>query len=161
MDIPTWQKWNKSSHSMMTLFRRSFLNGGSMASYMLLHITCIFDVEPGLHRSMHPHCNDWSSGHPGVKSTDQRDIQGTHPPALNDSKVLGAIMGPIWGREDPGGPHVGPMNFAIWDGDTTVLWEAIHWQLSFVNLKIIMMPTLLSLVAPQIVVPKNQGPNSI
>ena len=23
-------------------------------------------------------------------------------------------MGPIWGREDPGGPHVGPMNFAIW-----------------------------------------------
>ena len=26
-----------------------------------------------------------------------------------DSKVHGAIMGPIWGR------HVGPMNFAIWD----------------------------------------------
>ena len=24
-------------------------------------------------------------------------------------------MGPIWGRQDPGGPHVGPMNFAIWD----------------------------------------------
>ena len=23
-------------------------------------------------------------------------------------------MGTIWGREDPGGPHVGPMNFAIW-----------------------------------------------
>ena len=22
---------------------------------------------------------------------------------------------PIWGRQDPGGPHVGPMNFAIWD----------------------------------------------
>ena len=31
-----------------------------------------------------------------------------------DSKVHGAIMGPIWGRQDPGGPHVGPMNFAIW-----------------------------------------------
>ena len=25
----------------------------------------------------------------------------------------GAHLGPIWGREDPGGPHVGPMNFAI------------------------------------------------
>ena len=25
-------------------------------------------------------------------------------------------MGPIWGRQDPGGPHVGPMNFAIWEG---------------------------------------------
>ena len=21
----------------------------------------------------------------------------------------------IWGRQEPGGPHVGPMNFAIWD----------------------------------------------
>ena len=31
-----------------------------------------------------------------------------------DSKVHGANMGPIWGREDPGGPHVGPMDFAIW-----------------------------------------------
>ena len=31
-----------------------------------------------------------------------------------DSKVDGANMGPIWGRQDPGGPHVGPMNFAIW-----------------------------------------------
>ena len=31
-----------------------------------------------------------------------------------DSNVHGANMGPIWGRQDPGGPHVGPMNFAIW-----------------------------------------------
>ena len=33
-----------------------------------------------------------------------------------DSKVHGANMGPIWGRQDPGGPHVGPMNFSIWEG---------------------------------------------
>ena len=33
---------------------------------------------------------------------------------LFDSKVHGANMGPIWGRQDPGGPHVGPVNFAIW-----------------------------------------------
>ena len=33
-----------------------------------------------------------------------------------DSKVHGANMGPIWGQQDPGGPHVGLMNFAIWDG---------------------------------------------
>ena len=32
-----------------------------------------------------------------------------------DNKVHGANMGPIWERQDPGGPHVGPMNFAIWD----------------------------------------------
>ena len=33
-----------------------------------------------------------------------------------DSKVHGANMRPIWGRHDPGGPHVGPMNLAIWVG---------------------------------------------
>ena len=33
---------------------------------------------------------------------------------LPDSKVDGANMGPIWGRQGPGGPHTGPMNFAIW-----------------------------------------------
>ena len=31
-----------------------------------------------------------------------------------DSKVHEANMGPIWGRQDPDGPYVGPMNFAIW-----------------------------------------------
>ena len=31
-----------------------------------------------------------------------------------DSKVHGANMGPIWGWQDLGGLHVGPMNFAIW-----------------------------------------------
>ena len=30
-----------------------------------------------------------------------------------DSKVHGANMGPIWGRQDPGGPHVGHTNLAI------------------------------------------------
>ena len=32
-----------------------------------------------------------------------------------NSKVHGANMGPIWGRQDPGGLHVGPMNFALWE----------------------------------------------
>ena len=31
-----------------------------------------------------------------------------------DSKVCGANMGITWGRQDPGGPHVGPINLAIW-----------------------------------------------
>ena len=29
-----------------------------------------------------------------------------------DIKVHGANMGPIWGRQDRGGPHVGHMNLA-------------------------------------------------
>ena len=36
--------------------------------------------------------------------------ENTYP----DSEVHGATMGPIWGRQGPGGPHVGPMNVAIW-----------------------------------------------
>ena len=32
-----------------------------------------------------------------------------------DSTAHGANMGPTWGRQDPGGPHDGLMNFAIWD----------------------------------------------
>ena len=32
-----------------------------------------------------------------------------------DSKVHGANMGPIWGRQDPDGPHVGPMRLVMRD----------------------------------------------
>ena len=45
-----------------------------------------------------------------VKHTAHTIVSQPNP----DSKVYGANMGPIWGRQDPGGPHVGPMNFAIW-----------------------------------------------
>ena len=31
-----------------------------------------------------------------------------------NSKFHGANMWPIWGRQDPGGSHVGSMNFAVW-----------------------------------------------
>ena len=31
-----------------------------------------------------------------------------------ESKARGANMGHIWGRQDPSGPHVGPMNLVIW-----------------------------------------------
>ena len=40
-----------------------------------------------------------------------------------NSKVHGANMGPIWDRQGPGGPHVGPMNFAIWEHITQPLIE--------------------------------------
>ena len=50
-------------------------------------------------------------------------------PRLNspDSKIHGANMGPIWGRQDPGGPHVGPMNFAIW----VIGQHAHNWHLPY------------------------------
>ena len=39
---------------------------------------------------------------------------------IPDSKAHGANMGHIWGRQNPGGPHVGSMSFAIWD----IFWVA-------------------------------------
>ena len=52
-----------------------------------------------------------------------------------DSKVHGANMGPIWGRKGPGGPHVGPMNFAIWvvvgfhNRGSYLWWHfMLHWK---------------------------------
>ena len=45
---------------------------------------------------------------------------------IPDSKIHGANMGPTWGRQNPGGPHVAPMNLAIWDGmiqdDRCLVW---------------------------------------
>ena len=37
------------------------------------------------------------------------------PIDIPDSKVHGANMRPIWGRQDPGGSHVDPMKFVILD----------------------------------------------
>ena len=34
-----------------------------------------------------------------------------------DSKVHGTN---IWGRQDPGGPHVGPIELVIWEDDSYV-----------------------------------------
>ena len=46
-------------------------------------------------------------------------------------------MGPIWGRQDPGGPHVGPMNFPIWDmiGErrTICVWPNNDWRAELVS----------------------------
>ena len=39
-----------------------------------------------------------------------------------DSKVHRAYMGTTWGRQDSGGPHVSPMNLAIW-----ALMVRQHW----------------------------------
>ena len=44
-----------------------------------------------------------------------------------DSKVHGVNMGPIWGWQDPGGHHVGPMNIAIWETHLFILFTKGLW----------------------------------
>ena len=50
-----------------------------------------------------------------------------------DSKVHGATMGPTWGWQDPGGPHVGQVNLAIY----VLLWKMNCDQLNSDNFFII------------------------
>ena len=55
------------------------------------------------------------------KNTNLTPTTGTRR-STPDCKVHGVNMGPIWGRQDPGGPHVGPMNFVIWYGIYYFFW---------------------------------------
>ena len=43
-------------------------------------------------------------------------INTPHCKSIPDSNVRGANMGPTWVLSASDGPHVGPMNLAIWDG---------------------------------------------
>ena len=45
-----------------------------------------------------------------------------------DSKVRGANMGPIWVLSAPDGPHVGPMNLAIWEQAA----KENHWRIKWI-----------------------------
>ena len=50
-----------------------------------------------------------------------------------DNKVHGVYMGPTWGRQGPGWPHVGPMNFSIrvfYDAMVTEVTDTWgHWHM--------------------------------
>ena len=70
-----------------------------------------------------------------------------------NSKVHGANMGPVWGRQDPGGPHVGSMNFAVWaiSWETcnvwmgTTLYQNINKQKLFTNCTAVLLCWLLKI----------------
>ena len=51
---------------------------------------------------------------PGTHFTDVFHRHSDSTKMSPDSKVCGANVRPTWGRQDPGGPHVGPMILAIW-----------------------------------------------
>ena len=55
-------------------------------------------------------CNERRYNLDGIREVITYNCMGYAP----DSKVHGANMGPTWGRQDPGWPHVGHMNLAIW-----------------------------------------------
>ena len=65
------------------------------------------------------HCSSYSNGYYFIPISEGSGY------SIPDSKVHGANMGPIWVRQVPGGPHVGPMNFAILDG--FMLWPSVTY----------------------------------
>ena len=56
-------------------------------------------------------------------------VGGMHP----ESKVYGANMGPTWALSVPGGPHVGPINFAI----RAATWKPISNWLAWLDINFI------------------------
>ena len=58
-----------------------------------------------------------------------------HVSRFPDSKVHGANMGSIWVRQDPGGPHICPMNFASWVVPLWVVWylPIVHTAFTVMN----------------------------
>ena len=50
--------------------------------------------------------------------------------SIHDSKVHGANMGPTWGRQDPGGSHVGAVNLASWDAHEQHWFIVVAWGCS-------------------------------
>ena len=65
-------------------------------------------------------------------------LHTVHTKNYPESKVHGANMGPSWGRQDPDGPHVGPMNFAIW------VWRYIVRPNWYVGTMVIFLSILFS-----------------
>ena len=50
-----------------------------------------------------------------------------------ESKIHGANMGPTWVLSAPDGPHVGPMNFAIWVMINAIKNLYAMWNTAFYN----------------------------
>ena len=106
-----------------TLYDRC--NYVSMLGWKSNHVSKTPGAQCILYRWLSPEMIEWNStlqwvsvyeaciGITSLLKTERR-VQELCP----DSKVHGANMGPIWGRQDPGGPHIGPMDFALW----VVMW---------------------------------------
>ena len=127
-------------HIHWKLYMEFLLNLQSIICVCAKKCRCIF---PWMHTSVHMYASlhVWMSMHinicvqPCVLIHLSTESQGFpcwqlcwwHQ-GFPDGKVLGANMGSIWGRQDPGGPHDGPMNFAVWVVMTTTPSATWWWQ---------------------------------
>ena len=88
-----------------------------------------------------------------------------------DSKVHGPNIGPIWGQQDPGGPHVGPMDFVIWDNFSQIcthmwdmkcfLWFCLEKKSEILRMNFSLWNVLICLVCLILSVVYNESCDSI
>ena len=48
-----------------------------------------------------------------------------------DCKLHGAHLGPTWGRQDPGGSHIGPLKLAIWERFHWLFWPNVIYRITY------------------------------
>ena len=74
------------------------------------------------------HCMKPITNSPAPRSSKHHDISN-HQCLLvqqlvqvdNKNTQISRFMGLTWGRQDPGGPHVGPMSLALWVHQSSIL----------------------------------------
>ena len=140
LDLADW--WNRNNHKkdtssrgVTTFFAKSvyipFLNtvtidaawiGFVKIIHYLLHIFCFQDFES---YGMYHHNTLYVTG------------KSLWLERFPDSEVHGVIIRPIWGQQDPGWPHVGPMNFPIWGYIRTPMFsvnQCCHCSVIYLNI---------------------------
>ena len=81
----------------------------SIANALELHLSCT-----------NPSMSSYIEDDMGILVRWHTQLDYTNP----DTKIHGANVGPTWGHQDPGGPHVGHKNLAIWEMLPPML---THW----------------------------------
>ena len=85
---------------------------------------CLTIIYPYSQGFLHRHWGDLNVCPNASEATLNNVWVETYP----NSKLHWSDMGPIWGRQDPGGPHVGPINLAIWVTSTKHSAHFVHKQ---------------------------------
>ena len=109
---------SKSKHFWMMLLRHPIHDGNSIGCYSNKTLSFLYAKNITIYVLYWPMHSDYSC----VDCTRDRGSDN-----ITDSKVHEAYMGPTWGGQDPGGPHVGPMNLVIRDSFPSSHLYGIGW----------------------------------
>ena len=116
---------NNIYHNLLTVAKSSKLETDHMLQSVYSRCSCDFQyIQKSVNHFVHQR---WTY----IKGACVEDFLCTlalhdHIRSVPDSKVHGANIGPTWVLSAPDGPHVGPMNLAIWDTTIPCVCEVLH-----------------------------------